>query len=238
MAHLMKRWAAMFAAIVAVALCGGYMAAFAVGSGAQSSSDLHNHITSVDIQGAESDGDTLKVRPGTKLTFKLSFAERSDMQFNDEQLTYKLPAGFNYGTQEGTFPLSISHDGQTYHMNVPYTIKDGTLTITWPKNDAGYQYLIEGSNGRFNISFNATYEDAKGDIDFGNGVTKKFELDDSHGVDVEKGGYVGDDGKIHYEVKVHSTGRNTNVHVNDAIAGSALTFDEGSLQITGNSSEP
>lgn len=238
MARLMKRWAAIFAVIAAFVVCSGHMAAFAVGNSTHSSDDLHNHITSVDIQGAETEGDAIKVRPGTELTFKLSFAERPDMQFDNEKLIYKLPDGFDYGTQEGTFPLSIGHDGQTYRMNVPYTIKDGTLTITWPKDDEGYQYFIEGSNGRFNISFNATYENARGNIDFGNGVTEKFELDDSHGVDVKKDGYVGDDGKIHYTVKVTSTGRNENVQVKDAISGTALTLDKDSLQISGNSSDP
>ncbi len=53
---------------------------------------------------------------------------------------------------------------------------------------------------------------------------------------IAKSGYVGDDGKIHYTVTVHSAGVVKSVHVTDSISGTALTYDSDSLAISGISS--
>lgn len=223
---------------LSVLLTVAMLAVATVAWAAGSSTDLKDFITAVDVTGGTLNQDgSITVEPGTELTLGLSFEETSGLQFDNGSLTYDLPSGFDFAAQSGTFPMSITDGGGTTTMNVPYAISDGRLTVTWPTDDpTAYQKLVDAANAKFNISIKGTVTDANGDVHFGGDVTKKFNLDDSHDVSIAKSGYVGDDGKIHYTVTVHSTGVNKNVHVTDSISGTALTYDSDSLAISGISS--
>lgn len=221
--------------LLILSLLGAQLVFLPTALAASSSSNLADFTSAVTFEGVTENPDgTITVKPGASVGINLTFAERSGLQFDDASMTYQLPTGFLYAN--GTGSIAMQLDGGT--MYVPYTMTEsGLLTVTWPQDDPLYPYFTDASNARFSINVQTGVGDVAGVVQFGNGITRTFELDGSHGVSVRKNGsYSDSEGKIHYTVTVDSVGTNTNVDVSDSVTGTALTLDTGSIRVMGNSS--
>nr|MCR5655612.1 DUF5979 domain-containing protein [Lachnospiraceae bacterium] len=186
-------------------------------------------------------GDTWStIKPDVTYGLNLSFRENSGgLQFveNGAQMTYALPAGVAAVAKSGTINISVTLDGVTYvvHDN-PFTVDDsGNLVVNFNTADDNYAHLLESSNARFNVVFNAKFNLSNGSntLDFGNGITKTVIVDASHNASVNKSCSLLSNGKMQYTITVNSSGTSENISIADTITGSALTLDPSSISVSG-----
>lgn len=242
MRRVMHRFLVVLVAFVTLAatFLAGHGSAIAASTTA-SSTNLEDFLTSVTITGlGEPDSNGVyHYRNGQEVQMSFVFAENSKLQFdNDNPLTYPLPSGFEALATGGDFNIDVeTATGVKTVKGNTWQVKDGKLVIQWNKTDPNYDSLIAASNTKIPVSLSFKMNNVDSTIKFSDTVTKKFEVDNSSKLSVNKTGrYDSSTGKVYYTVTVQSTGTNTNVNVADTITGTALTYDPSSFAISGNSS--
>ena len=206
----------------------------------QTSDNIRDFLTSASISGIEADSNgTYHYRDGDEITMKFAFAETENTQFSDTALYYTLPDGFEPVDTSGTFDVPVKQDSKTYVVSGnTWSIKDGKLTITWNQNDPNFTYLTNSSNAHVGLDLKFTLQNVANSVPLSDKVTLKFEKDTDNNVAVAKSSeYDATAGVMHYTVTITSTGTSENVKVDDAISGSAITYDPSTLKVSGNSSD-
>ena len=211
-----------------------------------SSQNLMDYITDVTIAGADVDPATgnYTVVAGQEYEIILHFEETEALQFPEDNLTmtYQLPQGVSADNQSDVLDIVVTtsdHNVYTVHNNA-YSIDAGASLITyiWNNSDPNWNVLIHQTNAEFGMRFKGKFNGSADAIDFGNGIVKHIEVDDTHDVKVSKDGYMDmNNKKAVFTITVTSTGMNNNVVISDSMAGSALKY-MGDAAFQGNSSTP
>lgn len=170
-------------------------------------------------------------------TYTIAFRFAEDSSDSSKQfsmtspLVYTFPTGFT--PVEGT-PLSGHTTIEVEDASCDLTWKivhqqDGTYRIeyTWPSFDTIPSKIKNSTDISMDFNMSGTFDSTLTQINFGGGKTVDIVHKNNSEIQVNKtGSYLGDDGKVHYEVTVTSKyGSSTNVHLDDTIVGSALEFD-------------
>ena len=206
------------------------------------STNMRDAVKSATMNGQT--GNDWTVRSDEEYTVHLEFVEvPGSIQFptTSNDLVYQLPSTFNpHSAVTGTpVPLtymekSVVHTltGCTYDVGT-----DGKVTIHL--TDEAKDKLAASGDGTFRLDVNGFFTANADKADFGGGNVKNITVNDTKDVAINKAAeYKSDDNKVHYTVTVKATGDLTNVKVTDTISGTALTMDQDSITINGNSSEP
>ena len=211
-----------------------------------SSQNLMDYITDVTIAGADVDPATgdYTVMAGQEYEIILHFEETEALQFPVDNLTmtYQLPYGVSADNQSDFLDIVVTDNhGQTFTVsNNAYSIDAGAslITYTWNNSDPNWSKLTQATNAEFGMKFKGKFDGFFQEIDFGNGIVKHVEVDDTHDVKVSKDGYMDmNNKKAVFTITVTSTGMNNNVVISDSMAGSALKY-MGDAAFQGNSSTP
>lgn len=182
----------------------------------------------------ESNNDIVK--EGRTYHMHLTFTEIGNSQFATTGLTYKVPDGIKMSQTSGNF--TIKYNGTDYGGN-SYSYDESTNTITVTFDETVKNLVAISADARFTIDIAGEFVQQKDEYVFGNDHTKSFVLDDNHDTSIEKSGsYNSGDNKVHYTVTAKSDGKSENVVITDIVNGTALTYDQGSIQINGNSTTP
>ncbi|MDO4803260.1 MAG: Cna B-type domain-containing protein [Lachnospiraceae bacterium] len=200
-----------------------------------SSQNLADYLTGVSITGSPINPDTGNnvVKPNQEYGVELNFAETEDMQFPEDNLTmtYTLPAGLTADAQNGELSIDVSYyDGSVHTVyGNKYSIDPdtNTLTYTWNNEDPNYSKLTEASNAEFHISFKGKFDGSQTSLNFGHGIVKTVELDDTHDLTISKNGYIDNNGEVPlvcFESVINSTGTNHNIVVEDNMSGTAFKY--------------
>ena len=197
-----------------------------------SSDDLNLFVTDVQIEGAEREEDgSYKVIPEQPYEIKLSFAERTDLQFQGNVLTYQFPNGVTPRAVTDSAmspPLQIEYTDdegkeQAVDVGASYSISGQIMTITVVENDPNHDKYEACANVYMFITTEATIsaENSRKEIDFGNEKKITVVAEDVHEITLEKEGtYDKETGNIDYTVEIKSKGTNTNVAVTDTLKAS------------------
>ena len=196
------------------------------------SSDLNNFVESVIINKNDALNGEVTLKPDTNYNLGITFRENGTMQFNHDanNLVYSFPSNIVVPDSNGIINLNLTDiNNQPYVVQANYVIKDNKLSITFDKDNANYQKLVNTSNVymRLNFKFKLS-EDAKdGTIDWSADKHTTIKVDNTQNVTVEKNGvYDKENGVFKYTLTVKSTGNNENVTVTDALKGTAITLNE------------
>ena len=206
------------------------------------STDMHDAVKSATMNGQS--GNDWTVRSDEEYTVHLEFVEvPGSIQFptTSNDLVYQLPSTFNPHSAVTGIPVPLTYTeksvvhtltGCTYDVGT-----DGKVTIHL--TDEAKDKLAASGDGTFRLDVNGFFTANADKADFGGGNVKNITVNDTKDVAINKAAeYKSDDNKVHYTVTVKATGDLTNVKVTDTISGTALTMDQDSITINGNSSEP
>ena len=202
-------------------------------SGTDNLSGLLYKVEISDVETNE-DGNDGTVKVGRTYSMHFSFAELGDNQFSTTSaLTYKIPDGIKMVQPNGTF--NVTYNGQTYTGNT-YTYDEATNTITVNFSDTVKALVAKSADADITIDINGQFTGEKTHFDFSGGISKDYTIDSGHDVTVDKSGaYSSSDNKVHYTVTAKSDGKSNNVVITDTVTGTALTYDQGSIQVNGRS---
>ena len=209
---------------------------------AETSNNLADFAKSAEVKNATKNSDgSYTVLPYTSYTFVLHCQENNTpggLQFpqtSNATLEYKIPDG-----------LILDSESLSGTMDIPFTIGQKAYDITDCKweitrdSNGKYKYVIHLNTtdtttwNAFNSSSNATFDlnltaqVAKStDIKWTDNVITKIVTDNSKAnLAVSKtGSYDASRNLVNYDVTITSTGYNSNVVVNDAVQGTALTYN-------------
>ena len=195
------------------------------------STDLSAYLTAVSITGAEKDDSGVyQLISGRKYMLDMSFAESSANQFinTGEWMIMPLNAAISATAIEGTLDVNVSDGENQYTVRGnEYVIENNQLKFRWNTSDPNFPHLAAAGNAKFHITAEASFDKNATMIPFNDNVTINVNVDDVHDVTAVKDGYYStEDGKIHYTVRVTSTGNNTNVTIQDTLQGEALIFNK------------
>lgn len=197
--------------------------------------DLNNFIGDIQIDDVEEtegyDGVIVKNR---NYMMHLLFTETPSSQFSTtEPLVYHVPDGIEMSSTGGEF--QIVYDGTSYGGNT-YVYDTATNTITVSFSPRVAQLVATSQDAKFTIDIEGAFTTTESHYEFGGNVKRDFLIDDQHHVSVDKtGSYSPDDNKVHYTVTASSVGTSENVVITDTISGTALTLDQDSITVSGNS---
>lgn len=198
----------------------------------QSGSDnLSSFLWTVSVSNVE-DGGTVKV--GRTYSMHFTFGEMDDSQLSTTSaLTYKIPDGIKMVQPSGTF--NVTYAGTTYSGNT-FTYDESTNTITVNFSDTVKALVAKSPDAQFTIDINGQFTGEKTHFDFSEAISKDYVIDNDHDTSVNKSGsYHSDDNKVHYTVTASSSGKSDHVVITDTVTGTALNYDRGSIQVSGNS---
>lgn len=220
---------------------------------------------------APSDGSAVNIPQSDDNTYSISlqFQENGSNQFGSV-MYYELPEGVqpdqtSAKTGEISISGSIMEDGEKKNVSgtLPFEYqiqKDGDksyLVVTINPDDPNYKIMRIVDNCAFGLGVKVTITEGSKEIKFAGAgefsgvveITKKEEpVVDNSKLSLEKTSKVSDDmGRIDYEIKVTSTGKNDKVRISDQYKHDArnendtankssglLTLDKSSVQITSN----
>ena len=191
-------------------------------------------------------------------TLGVSFKENGTDQFGPV-MYYQLPSGMkpeNTSPAESSLSLagSFGEDGEPLSGTIPFayhieTDESGNcyLIVEFDKTSKNYRYLDAASSASFSVGVKVTIADDATEIRFAGSdmfagtiliEEKEEEVVDNSKLAVAKTSAVSADGKkIHYVIKVKSTGENRQVFVRDWYRGYSnkyLELDESSVRISSN----
>ncbi len=206
-------------------------------------SDLTSMLGSVTIDGQDAQATTWTIIPGQPYTLHLNFAETTgdankQMSTTADYLTYTLPAGITLpGDTSGNLDFTYdSGSGIVTITGSTYSYDQSTNTIRVTLSDEAKQKIAESGNTKFKIDITAYFSESTREYKFSDTITKNVDIDNNHDLSIDKTGYFSaEDGKIHYKLTIKSTGVSTDINVSDVISGTALTLDQGSIQVNGAS---
>ena len=187
------------------------------------STNLNEFVTKAEMAGS--------LRPGQEYSLKLSFQETPGVkQFADrDTLTYTLPEQLKGISATAYFDIPVEDSqGKVTITGNKYTISDKTITVQFNTKDGNFDRLTACANTVFQLDAKiALGENATGGmVDFGNEIKKEINIENNSDITIKKDGYYDQkDQKIHYTVRVKSTGNNKNVVVTDTVNGTLLTYD-------------
>ena len=204
------------------------------------SNDLTGFITKVDIDAPVDADGKYEVRKGKPINIDLSFKEKSSLQFDLDQMTYPIPAGLDaVEGVKGYLTITATDGDETYTIDGnEYEVKDGVLILKWNKDHPDFEHLEASKNTEIKLHISASLDGTKSTIPFGNGITKDFNIDDPHGVSVEKSSFNlnKETGEVDYLITVTSTGDTSNIVVTDSIPSTskALSNITGTVKVYNN----
>jgi len=212
-------------------------------NGPESSSGLDNFTLQLEVSPADQytkNGDTYVLQAGVTYTVAVSYGEKQTLQFeNDNEMTMQIPTQFNAAGCQGTFSVTTDTgavvEGNTYSVD-----GSNVIHINWNKQSPGYPDLIASGGASFRVELEGDFSGGAGELDFGNNVKLKVDIDNSTDLTVNKsaGNKVYDAATntytVDYTVTVKSKGVNTNVPVADVMSGAALKYKSGSLKASVN----
>ncbi len=178
-----------------------------------------------------SDWGTLIKRKTYKLT--LTFRENAGHQFayDGGWMEYDLPSELSVMNVSGTFDQNLGFFGVL--RSNPFEITGGKLRFRWNTADTEkFEKLCAADMATVSFNMDIWFDGEVRTVHFGAGVDKTVHLDNPHDAGVQKTGrYDPGDNKIHYRVEITSNGSSENVRFSDAISGSALSLDAGSITV-------
>ena len=205
----------------------------------QTSSNLSDFITNVNIVAPTNSEGQYVVEPGTRYSINLSFKETPSLQFNNSSLTYTIPQGLNADGSSGEFTVIIKKGGVDYPVSGnTFSVENGVLTVNWNKNSPNYDKLTASGNVSINFSIEGVFSENANKIEFSDSIKKDIIVDTSNSVSTAKYGNVSiSDNKIYYTATVTSSGTSNNVVVRDTITGNAVTLNSGSITATSSTGQ-
>ncbi|MCR4839915.1 MAG: hypothetical protein K5848_00075, partial [Lachnospiraceae bacterium] len=213
---------------------------------AADATDFRNLVEAVtiDIDGQTVTGDEWKpIYPEVEYTLHLTASEtinNADRQFNNTEITYTLPDGFDAKNVNTTITARIVDEKGTLILSGnTYVINNNQIGIVWNQTSAeDYQRLVNCGNATVTLDISGTFNAECRELDFGNGVVKTVTVSNDSNVSAEKSSYYNmDTGRIEYTVTVRSSGHNNNVAITDVVSGTLLTFDPSSVVVSSNKTE-
>ena len=203
---------------------------------------MEDAVASATLNGQS--GSTWTVKAGEEYTVHLEFEENpSTVQFDTmgNTLTYQLPNNFKPRGNLDATPITLTYTEESVTHTITgctYSV-DSNGQVTINLSDFAKEKLASSGDGKIKIDIKGIFTQTNEHTDFGGGNVKNVVVDDTKDVSISKtGNYNSSDNKVHYKVTVKADGSLTNVNVNDAISGTALTMDQDSLTYSGNSSTP
>ena len=115
---------------------------------------------------------------------------------------------------------------------------EGVLSVNWNDQDPNYHHMTASNNVEFSVAFSAKIEEGTRQLTFSDEIIKEVHIDDSNSVEAGKSASVDkQNGKLKYTVTIKSTGKSTNVVLEDTLTGQGLSLDAGSFAFSSNTGQ-
>ena len=205
-----------------------------------SSSNLGDFLVEASINAPVNQG-VYQISTDETYDVTLTFSEEGNpKQFaNHGTLTYTLPAGLTISGQNGKFDVVITRTDGTYTIrDNTFSVNEGVLSVNWNDQDPNYHHMTASNNVEFSVAFSAKIEEGTRQLTFSDEIIKEVHIDDSNSVEAGKSASVDkQNGKLKYTVTIKSTGKSTNVVLEDTLTGQGLSLDAGSFAFSSNTGQ-
>ncbi len=205
---------------------------------AETSTDLADFLTKVEIDAAKDSGGNYLINPNSEYKIKFDFAENEHKQFDDcNELTYPLPGAMDVSDVSGTFNIEVTDTGGTFIVEGnTFKVESGNLIVKFNQSDSDFSHLEAAGNAQFQVEIDASFDGSQSSVVF-QGLAQPITFDFQNPCDLKikkNGHYDKANGKVNYTVTVDSIGVNNNVVITDTTTGSAFVYDRN-LSITSSS---